>query len=58
MFSCICTSVCMCVFSRSSKSLYGAPKEEEMYEKFSILVFRDFGLEAKFVQKIKSVCCV
>ena len=57
-FVCICTSVCMCVLSRSSKTLDGAPEEEEMYEKFSFLAFRDFGLGAKFVQKMKSVCCV
>ena len=43
-FVCICTSVSMCVLSRSSKNLYGAPKGEGVYRKFSILVFRDFGL--------------
>ena len=29
-----------------------------MYGKFSFLVFRDFGVGAKFMQKIKSICCV
>ena len=58
VFICICTSVCMCVLSRSSKTLDGAPEGEGMYDKFSFLVFRDFGLGAKFVQKMKSVCCV
>ena len=57
-FVCICMSVCMCVLSRSSKTLDGTPEEERMYGKFSFLVFRDFGLGAKFVQKMKSVCCV
>ena len=57
-FICICMSVCMCVLSRSSKTLYGAPVGEGVNEKFSILVFRDFGLGAKSVQKMKSVCCV
>ena len=42
-FVCICTSVCMCVLSRSSKTLYGAPEGEGVYGKFSFLVFRDFG---------------
>ena len=57
-FICVCTSVCMCVLSRSSKTLDGAPEGEEMYEKFSFLAFRDFRLGAKFVQKMKSVYCV
>ena len=55
---CICTSVGMCVLSRSSKTLFGAPEEEGVNEKFSILVFKDFGVGTKFGQKIKSVCCV
>ena len=33
-FICIYTSVCMCVLSRSSKTLDGTPKEEGMHEKF------------------------
>ena len=57
-FVCICTSVCMCVLSRSSKTLYGAPEGEGVYGKFSFLVFRDFGVGAKFGQKMKSICCV
>ena len=54
-FVCVCMSVCMCVLSRSSKTLDGTPEGEEMYEKFSFLAFRDFGLGAKFVQKLKSM---
>ena len=54
----ICTSVCMCVLSRSLKTFNGTSDEEEMYGKFSFLVFRDFRLGAKFVQKMKSVYCV
>ena len=56
-FICICTSVCMCVLSRSSKTLDGAPEEEGIYGKFSFLAFRDFGLGTRFVQKMKSVYC-
>ena len=41
----------MCVLSRSSKTLYGAPEGEGVDEKFSILVFKDFGVGAKFGQK-------
>ena len=48
----------MFVLSRSSKTLYGAPDGEEVYGKFSVLVFRDFGVGAKFAQKMKSICCV
>ena len=48
----------MCVLSRSSKTLYGAPEREGVDEKFSILVFKDFGMGAKFMQKMKFVCCV
>ena len=48
----------MCVLSRSSKTLYGAPEGEGVDGKFSILVFKDFGVGAKFMQKMKSVCCV
>ena len=48
----------MCVLSRSSKTLYGAPEGEGVYGKFLFLVFRDFGMGAKFMQKMKSVCCV
>ena len=55
-FICICTSVCMCVLSRSLKTLYGIFEEEGVYGKFSFLVFIDFGVEAKFEQKMKSVC--
>ena len=33
-FVCVCTSVCMCVLSRSSKTLYGAPVGEGVNEKF------------------------
>ena len=36
-------SVCLCVMSRSSKTLYGTPEGKGVYEKFSFLVFRDFG---------------
>ena len=50
-FVCVCTSVCMCVLSRSTKTLYGTPEEEEMYEKFSFLVFRDFEVEANLDKK-------
>ena len=28
------------------------------YGKFSFLVFRDLGMGAKFIQKMKSICCV
>ena len=45
----------MCVWSRSSKTLYGTPEGEEMYGKLSILVFRDIELRTKFEQKMKSV---
>ena len=45
----------MCVLSRSSKTIYGASEEKQMYEESSILVFRDFGVGAKFGNKIKSV---
>ena len=48
----------MCVLSRGLKTLYGTSEEEEVYGKFLILVFKDFGEETRFVQKIKSVCCV
>ena len=48
----------MCVLSRSSKTLYGTPEAEGLYGKFLFLVFRDFGMGAKFEQKIKSVCWV
>ena len=47
----------MFVLSRSSKTLYGAPDGEEVYRKFSVLVFRDFGVGAKFAQKMKSIRC-
>ena len=50
MFVCVCTSVCMCVLSRSSKTLYGAPEGEGVYGKFSVLVFRDFGMGAKLAK--------
>ena len=58
MFVCICTSVGMCVLSRSLKTLFGTSKGEGMNGKFLILVFKDFRVAAKFEQKIKSVCCV
>ena len=48
----------MCVLSRSSKTLYGAPEGEGVNGKFSILVFKDFGWGLNFGQKMKSVCCV
>ena len=51
-------SVSMCVLSKSSKTLYGAPEGEGVNGKFSILVFKDFGVGTKFGQKMKSVCCV
>ena len=54
-FVCICTSVSMCILSKSSKTLYETPEEEKMYEKFLILVFRDFGVGTKFEQKLKFV---
>ena len=57
-FVCICTSVSMCVLSRSSKTKYGASEEERVDGKFSILRFKDFGIGTKFGQKIKSVCSV
>ena len=56
-FICVCTSVCMCVLSRSSKTLNGAPKDEGLDEKFSFLVFQDFRAGTKFVHKMKSVYC-
>ena len=43
----------MCVLSRSSKTLYGSPEGDEMYGKFSFLVFRDFSMGAKFAVKNK-----
>ena len=58
LFVCICTSVSMCVLSRSSKTLFVAPEGEGVSEKFSTLVFRNFGVGTKFGQKMKSVCCV
>ena len=58
VFICICTSVSMCIFSRSSKTLYGTSEEEGLNRKFWILVFKDFGVGAKFGQKMKSVCWV
>ena len=33
-FICICTSVCMCVLSRSSKTLDGTPERKECMENF------------------------
>ena len=42
VFICTCTSVSMCVLSRSSKTLYGTPEGERLNEKFLILVFKDF----------------
>ena len=54
-FVCICTSVCMCVLSRSSKTLYGTSEGEGIDEKFPILVFRGFGMGTKFVQKMRFV---
>ena len=57
-FICVCMSVCMCVLSKSSKTLYGTSEEKEMYGKFSFLVFRDFQMGTKFGRKIKSICCV
>ena len=56
-FICVCTPVSMCVLSRNSETLYRASEGEGVNEKFSILVFKDFGMGAKFVQKLKS-CCV
>ena len=57
VFICICTSVSMFALSRSSKTLLGAPGEEGVNEKFSTLVFRDFG-GTRFGQKMKSVYCM
>ena len=57
-FICICTSVSMCVLSSSYKTLYGTPKGKGVDGKFLILVFKDFEVGAKFMQKLKSVCCV
>ena len=51
VFICVCMSVGMCVLSRSSKTLYGAPEGEGVNGKFSILVFKDFGVGAEFGQK-------
>ena len=48
----------MCVLSRSSKTLSGAPDGKGVNGKFSTLVFRDFGVGTKFGQKMKSICCV
>ena len=45
----------MCVLSRSSKTLYGTPEGEGVNGKFSILIFKDFGMGAKLGQKMKSV---
>ena len=47
----------MCI-EQKLKTLYGVPEGEGMYGKFSLFVFRDFGIEAKFGQKMKSVYCV
>ena len=41
---CTCTSVSMCVLSRSLKTLFGTPEGEGMNGKLSILVFRDLGV--------------
>ena len=56
-FVCTCTSVGMFVLSRSSKTIFGAPRGEGVNVKFSTLVFSDFG-GTKFGQKMKSVCCM
>ena len=55
MFVCIYMSVGMCVLSRSSKTLYGAPEGKGVNGKFSILVFSDFGVGIEFMRKMKSV---
>ena len=41
----------MCALSRSSETLYGTPEEEEVDEKFSILVFKDFVGELNLGKK-------
>ena len=57
-FICICISVSMFVLSRNSKTLFGAPWEEGVNEKLSILVFKDSGEGTKFEQKMNFVCCM
>ena len=57
VFVCVHTSVCMCILSRSSKTLYGTPDREEMYGKFSFLVFRDFRMGAKLNKKQSLMLC-
>ena len=51
----ICQYVCI---EQKFKTLYGTSEEEELNGKFSILVFKNFGVGTKFGQKIKSVYCV
>ena len=45
----------MFVLSRSLKTLFGAPREERVNEKFLTLVFRDIGRGTKLEQRIMSV---
>ena len=56
---CICLYLYICWYvciEQELKTLYGTSEEEEINGKFSILLFKDFGLGTKFMQKIKSVC--
>ena len=55
VFVCVCSSVGMCALSRSLKTLYETSEEEGINRKFSILVFKDFTVGTKFIQKTKSV---
>ena len=47
----------MCI-EQELKNLIWGSWEERVNEKFSNLLFRDFGDRTKFGQKIKFVCCV
>ena len=48
----------MWVLSRSSETLFGAPEGEGVSEKFSTLVFRNFGMGTKFGQNELCMLCV
>ena len=48
----------VCVYWAGAQKPYLDSWREGMNEKFSILVFRDFGVGTKFEQKVKSVYCV
>ena len=50
--------VSMCVLSRSSKTLHGAPEGEGVSEKFSNLVFRNFGVGLNLGKNEVCMLCV